>query len=204
VLAPATTAIVIDGEFGSTPVNLVGNFVLAPNGDGLVYGARVLGPKPVSLFIQDNRGPYRNQDSQSDELFLDPANQGRSNLIEKRHAAPRVTTSPPEEAFGQVLDLAGCIRPTRDAVDERILQDIRDRRCRLIGDPADAGGWPELPQGTAPLDSDRDGMPDEWESQHGLDPRDALDGPADADGDGYTNVEEFLNETLPRRLDAGG
>ena len=49
----------------------------------------------------------------------------------------------------------------------------------------------------ASIDSDRDGMPDEWELQHGFDPTDASDGTGDRDGDGYTNVEEFLNETRP-------
>jgi hypothetical protein len=40
-------------------------------------------------------------------------------------------------------------------------------------------------------------MPDEWEKQHGLDAATAADGNADADGDGYTNLEEYLNATEP-------
>ena len=43
------------------------------------------------------------------------------------------------------------------------------------------------------LDRDGDGMPDEWEARHGLDPADASDSSADRDGDGYTNIEEWLN-----------
>ena len=50
--------------------------------------------------------------------------------------------------------------------------------------------------GTA-LDTDRDGMPDAWESQHALNPADPADGPTDRDNDGYTNLEEFLNATDP-------
>jgi hypothetical protein len=49
-----------------------------------------------------------------------------------------------------------------------------------------------------PVDSDGDGLPDAWETTHGLDPRDASDGAKDADGDGYTNLEELLNGTNPR------
>ena len=36
-------------------------------------------------------------------------------------------------------------------------------------------------------------MPDEWETLQGLDPSNAADGPSDPDGDGYTNVETYLN-----------
>ena len=50
----------------------------------------------------------------------------------------------------------------------------------------------------APPDSDRDGMPDEWERTHELDPSNHDDHRLDADGDGYTNIEEWLNGTLPR------
>ncbi len=49
----------------------------------------------------------------------------------------------------------------------------------------------------APLDSDGDGMPDEWELRRGLNPNDAADGPGDSDGDGYTNVEDYLNGLIP-------
>ena len=45
-----------------------------------------------------------------------------------------------------------------------------------------------------PADADRDGIADEWETSHGLDPADATDNVADRDGDGYTNIEEYINE----------
>jgi hypothetical protein len=40
-------------------------------------------------------------------------------------------------------------------------------------------------------------MPNSWEIQYGFDANNAFDGALDADGDGYTNVEEFLNSTNP-------
>ena len=67
----------------------------------------------------------------------------------------------------------------------------------IIDSPADVGGWPEYPPAPAPADADADGMPDAWESQHGLDPGEPSDAKADADGDGYTSVEEYLNGTDP-------
>lgn len=39
-------------------------------------------------------------------------------------------------------------------------------------------------------------MPDEWERKHEFDPNDGSDGSKDNDGDGYTNLEEYLNEIL--------
>ena len=50
-------------------------------------------------------------------------------------------------------------------------------------------------------DGDNDGMPDEWEAKNGLNPSNATDGNSDADSDGYTNIEEFLNSTDPKAKD---
>ncbi|HUG93493.1 MAG TPA: hypothetical protein VML55_21820 [Planctomycetaceae bacterium] len=204
VLAPAAVAIAVDGEFGRTPVNIVGNHVAAPNSDGLVYGAWALGNRPVSLFVRDNLGPYRTRDEQPQEFFVRPMGGGRKFLVETPHDAPPVTTTSVREAFDRVLAEAGCTRPVRDAVDQRIVQDVRQQRTRLIRDPSEVGGWPELATGTPPADSDHDGMPDDWEREHGFDPRNPADGAGDADGDGYTNVEEFLNGTSLRVCERKG
>jgi hypothetical protein len=59
------------------------------------------------------------------------------------------------------------------------------------------GGWPELKSKPAPVDTDGDGMPDDWERTQGLDPTKAADGSKDRDGDGYTNVEEYINSLAP-------
>lgn len=102
------------------------------------------------------------------------------------------TTSAPR-ALEEVLRHAGASVPARDAVDERVLRDVRDGTGRIIDDVAQVGGWPQLAAGTPPRDGDGDGMPDPWEAAEGLDPRDAADRNGDADGDGYTNLEEYLN-----------
>ena len=198
VLAPAAVAMAIDGEFGRTPVNLVGNVVMAPNADGLVSGVRVLGNRPVALYLRDNLGPHRTRADQPDELFVDAMGGGRKFLVGSRHDVPPVATVAARDVLEAVLGGAGCTRPGRDSIDHRILKDVQQQRTRRIRDPEEVGGWPALAPGTPPADSDHDGMPDDWERRHGFHPGDAADGPADADGDGYTNVEEFLNETEPR------
>jgi hypothetical protein len=51
------------------------------------------------------------------------------------------------------------------------------------------------------LDSDNDGMPDEWEVAHGLDPNNPADANLDQDNDGLTNLQEYQNGTNPTSQD---
>jgi hypothetical protein len=51
--------------------------------------------------------------------------------------------------------------------------------------------------GPSDLDLDHDGMPDEWELAHGLNPNDGNDAAVDDDGDGQTNFEEYVAGTDP-------
>ncbi len=83
--------------------------------------------------------------------------------------------------------------PKRDVVDRRVIDNVRNRNGRIINHPNDVGGWPTLSCDPAPMDADEDGMPDDWEMKHGLDPTDSCDNSKDDDGDGYTNIEEWLN-----------
>ncbi|OGS69940.1 MAG: hypothetical protein A2Y96_02365 [Firmicutes bacterium RBG_13_65_8] len=75
---------------------------------------------------------------------------------------------------------------------------MRNGSGGIIDSPGDVGGYPELATGPAPPDTDHDGMPDEWESGHGLSASDPADGNADRDGDGYTNIEEYLHSLTER------
>lgn len=193
VLAPANVAMAIDAELGHSPANFVGNHVSAPAADGLVHGLAVVGGGTFSLFLKDNIGPHRKGSGMEEALFVNPTNNGRKSITGKRHDAPPITTSSATDAFEQVLAGAGCTLPMRDAVDERILNDVRQSKVRRINQPDEVGGWPELSPGTPSSDADHDGMPDTWEREHHLNPADPSDGNADANGDGYTNIEDYLN-----------
>ena len=96
----------------------------------------------------------------------------------------------------------------RDSVDHRIINEIRTGTARfgetyggggkgIIDSQTAVGGWPELGSRPAPPDKDHDGMPDDWEEKHGLDLNNSADGASDANGDGYTNLEEYLNSIIP-------
>jgi pectate lyase len=105
---------------------------------------------------------------------------------------PPVSTDPAPRAFEHVLARAGdSLR--RDPVDLRVIESVRDRTGGLIDSQAQVGGWPALDAGVPWRDRDGDGIPDEWEVRHGLDPNDARDGARDRDGDGYTELEAWLS-----------
>jgi hypothetical protein len=78
-------------------------------------------------------------------------------------------------------------------VDLRVVAEVKSKTGKIIDSPAEVGGYPPLAGGTPPVDSDHDGMPDDWEKQKGLDPNAPGDAAQDRDGDGYTNIEEYLH-----------
>ncbi|MCW0481789.1 pectate lyase family protein [Gaoshiqia sediminis] len=117
-----------------------------------------------------------------------------------------------EEAFKLVLEKAGAILPKRDPVDSRIVEETRrgfatyegntykkegessgvSKASGIIDSQQDVGGWPELKSLPAPTDSDHDGMPDDWETKHELDPNNPSDRNKLAE-DGYTMLEKYIN-----------
>jgi len=123
-----------------------------------------------------------------------------------------ISTQSAIEALECVLTDAGASL-SRDSVDARIVEEVRAGRATygetwggggkgIIDSQAAVGGWPELKSTPAPLDTDHDGMPDDWEKTCNLDARNPDDGASDRDHDGYTNVEEYLNALVDPRLTA--
>jgi len=123
--------------------------------------------------------------------------------VNKPFPAAPIRTQTAEEAYQLVLENVGAILPKRDALDSRIIQEVRTGTATyggawgegkgIIDSQETVGGWPQLKSTTPPADRDHDGMPDEWEIKRGLSPDNINDGAEDRDGDGYTNVEEYLN-----------
>ena len=77
----------------------------------------------------------------------------------------------------------------------KVISPVRDQQKREDGESAVkcryCGTWQEEERKIV-LDTDGDGMPDKWELRYKLDPRNPADAAADTDGDGFTNLEEYL------------
>ncbi|MGI9626245.1 MAG: Ig-like domain-containing protein [Longimicrobiales bacterium] len=104
-------------------------------------------------------------------------------------------------ANGQIT-CDGSWRQKSDPLDRRILDHVKNRRGpggdSGMDHPNDFVGVPHLAKGKACRDRDNDGMPDDFEKRYGLNDQDAGDATKDSDGDGYTNIEEYVNGTRPR------
>lgn len=177
--------------------NYIGNFIKPGPSSEFDFEVKldVLNGGVLSAFLAQNIAPHRPDNTQAEQSIVHP--DGRRFMANVRWPGPFTTITPAQTAYDQVLADAGATLPVRDDADRRLVDEVRSGGGRIIDDPQDVGGWPTLSPGVAAADSDHDGMPDEWETANGLLPTDATDGPIDSDGDGYSNVEEFLNSTDP-------
>lgn len=133
-----------------------------------------------------------------DRWFLKPV-----EVLTSPAEAPGITAKDARTELPRVLEGAGATIPARDAVDARVVAAVRSGAGRIIDSQWEVGGWPEYRSAPPPADSDRDGMPDEWERSHGLDPKDAKDASLAAKPRGYTNIEVWL-DSIGRRPTARG
>ncbi|HEX3871298.1 MAG TPA: pectate lyase [Pirellulales bacterium] len=179
-------------------LNYVGNILkVGPSTTKKDWKAFRIGGPATRMFVDDNwtvmqnsRGDraishhgwdlidkYEPENQLAEPLKLPEVHLGSLNLME------------------EVLAKAGATLPQRDSVDARIAQEVASGTGRIIDSQDDVGGWPAYGAADLPADADNDGMPDAWERQHGLNPTDPDDHALDADSDGYTNLEEYLNST---------
>ena len=132
-----------------------------------------------------------------------------------------VNTDSAEEAYKRVIDNnsgAGANVPSLDYIDSRYHKEVtngtytykgsKQGLAGILDSQNDAGGYPtsaNFKGGNAKTDTDRDGMPDEWENAHGLDPNNASDGAiVSLSGDDYTNLEMYLNELAGDNVEYNG
>ncbi len=137
---------------------------------------------------------------------------------------PYMKITSAKEAYDFVLKNVGATIPKRDIVDERIIEQVRTGKVYytpesdtidfyqfkyrrlpkdsykygIITDIRQVGGYPEY-KGEPYIDTDKDGMPDAWEKKYGLNPNDPSDAVKDLNGDGYTNIEKYINGINPKK-----
>jgi pectate lyase len=126
-------------------------------------------------------------------------------IVEQSFASEALPEKSAKNAYEDVLKYAGASYK-RDTLDQRIINDVKNRKGGLIdvqgGFPHGAAyeltvnAWPALQTATAPADTDKDGMPDEWEKQKGLDPADPSDGAKIKLHKYYSNIEVYINDLL--------
>lgn len=139
--------------------------------------------------------------------------------VDKPLPMPQLTIMSAQDAYQYVLNNAGATLPRRDAVDQRITEQVRTGKIStianvklpstqfehrrlpidsykigIITDPSQVGGYPAY-KGTSYKDSDSDGIPDDWEVKHGLNPKNASDASLITKS-GYSNIEEYLNSVV--------
>ncbi len=145
----------------------------------------------------------RDTDSENDVIvryapgWSDATPPGYRALVEQ-FDSPLSTVHSAQDAYTNVLDDVGATLPFHDSVDARILSEVVSRTGSIIDSQDERGGWPVYNAGTPLTDSDGDGMPDSWEASQGL--NSAVDDSAlDVDGDGYTNIENYINGLFDAR-----
>jgi hypothetical protein len=188
-----------------------------PNVFGKVYvnGNIVEGNKAVTA---DNwNGGVQVYDKANADEFKDKIK------VDEPFKMSQVTIVSAKKAYKNVLSSVGATFPKRDAIDARVVKSVKTGKAiyeadakpfttpyvkrrlpddsykmGIITHPDQVGGLPEY-NGTPYVDSDNDGMPDAWEVKYGLNPNDASDANGDLNGDGYTNIEKYINGIDPTK-----
>jgi pectate lyase len=194
-----STTTFISSDNAPASANFVGNYLKSgPNTGTGLYGVHFTGnsTNPKNAYVSGNFYLAHDYANGADINIVHPDT--RQYVVSTRFGPVMVNTTTASVAYSQVLANAGAILPDRDAVDDRILSNVNLGTGAIIDDPSQVGGWPTLATGTPYVDSDRDGMSNTWETLNGFNPNDANDRNGDPDGDGYTNLEEFLNNSPPR------
>ena len=120
---------------------------------------------------------------------LDPKDTASPSPVGLGFSVPQASVLQPLAAYSAVLTSGGAL--PRDAVDARVVSEVTS--CTgSIKTPATIS-YPTLASAPAPADADQDGMADAFENANGLNPANAADRNGDLDGDGFTNLEEYLN-----------
>lgn len=200
---------------GAKEVNFVNNYY-KPGAASRVF--HVLMPEreavkqfgPQMYYASGNvmEGRFR-AENQLEGIFERHSEPHANWLVEEPFFESFVTTTSAEAAFKDVLSDVGCNEPILDEHDQRVIDETLRGKTHYKGSISglpglpdsqdDVGGWEDYGNEIRPpdWDPDNDGLPTWWEELHGLNlnspTEDFSDANGDLDGNGYTNLEDYLN-----------
>jgi hypothetical protein len=187
-------------------VNYIANYYKPGPDTEVKYGIRAINPGTAGaeIFVRGNIGPQRESNGLPEINIVDPGS--RQFVASEPFPSEPITTTTALRAYAQVLEDAGANKGLncdgtfflrRDGIDTRVIGDVENGTGAIIDDPSQVGGWLTIAPATPCADSDHDGMPDIWEQMYAFDPNDPSDAFKDANTNGYTNIEEFINGARP-------
>lgn len=180
-------------------VNVINNYYKpGPITNNYVLG-RIWNPSNEGVFYFSGNVLEGNAEVTNDNIKGVHYNEGVNPIFNDKptydYLIPMDNIDTAEDAYTKILAGAGATIPKRDSYDAKIINDTKNGTGRSINNEDEVAGWPELNSAEAPKDTDRDGMPDEYEDRNGLDKNNAGDGKAFA-SNGYTNLENYLNNIV--------
>jgi pectate lyase len=194
------------GDGGENPVGGSSTAITtSAGGTGIFSGADSTNTR---VFHSGNVKDINKDADPLDTVALTNADFGSSAFVaDSSFTVPYIgVTDTATAAFDRVLNYAGAMWWNRSAIDARIVQEVRTGTGTIKAwaddpfnaDPTEGTEWRALvntPLVARPtgFDTDQDGMPDAWERKHNLNPA-VAENNGDFDADGYTNLEEYINE----------
>ena len=194
-----TAAYIMGDTTATSNANIEGNYLI----QGPQAGGSPFSSGTSSFHVYANNNFY---DSNRDGVLNGSLNTSYpgADVIATPHDFPRVGTDTPQQAYARIVNQVG---PSlyRDEVDTRIIQELTSLGTlgQIVVRETDGlyPGYPNpLPSPPKPTDTDNDGIPDTWETAHGLNPADATDW-KQLGLTGYTRLEEYVNELVSNHTD---
>lgn len=186
---------ILGDSAGISEANVIGNYFI--DGPSTTGGAFTRGNTNFRIFASNNFRD-RNRNGALDGALIPQNEYTTVTWMTSPFPYPAVTTTSPQQAYSDVVAKAGSSL-RRDRIDTRLIaeltsfgilgQIIANENAAPMNGPGPVNG------GTAPTDTDRDGMPNFWEIANGANPN-VADHNGDVNGNGYRNIEDYVNSLV--------
>jgi hypothetical protein len=195
---------------GRAYANYINNYMKPGLGTRTSVESRVIDAgekdKPGKFYINGNvlEGNSEVSNDNSKGIYVSESAAPTTEIVNEEFrmdgtAKEALRTTTAEESYTEVLAKAGATYPKRDALDARIINEVKNNLGRFVNRHEEVGGLPytETVSRPADFDNDQDGIEDAWELNNGLNPNNANDSrELSADQSGYSNIENYVNSLV--------